>query len=139
MIPSAPVAPGPWPSNTTTVSVPAHPDFVASIRSMVRSTAVVADLALEDVEELQIAVNEAAALLLPLTDPESDALLSARLQVDPGRLSVRMSVAGRDGALIDRQSLAWMMLNTMYPDLQVTEDREPGIEVSRARSDTPGA
>ena len=131
--------PGPWPATTTTVTVPAHADFVASIRALVRSTAVVADLAFEDVEELQIAVNEAAALLLPVVTP-TEPTLSARLDVVPGQLQVRLSVAGRDGAGVDRGSLAWMMLSTLSPDLQVDEvDGVHAIALSRTRSEKPRA
>jgi len=125
----------------TTLCVPAHPDFVASVRAVVRSTAVVADLAMEDVEELQIAVNEAAALLLPLAGSTRGSGLSARLEVEPGRLCVRLWITGaQPGAAVDRGSLAWMMLSTLDPELQVVEaGDERAIEVSRARSGSSGA
>lgn len=142
MSPTMPTIPetAAWPADTLTLGVPAHPDFVASIRSVVRSAAVTVDLAFEDVEELQIAVNEAAALLLPLADRKRGSLLHAKLQVAPGLLCVRLWVAGRLGASIDRTSLAWMMLTALDPELMVVEeDGQPTIEISRVRSATPRA
>lgn len=129
-----------WPSDTITLSVPAHPDFVASIRAIVRSAAVASDLAFEDVEELQIAVNEAAALLLPLADLERSTLLHAHVQVAPALLCVRLSIGARPRAAIDRSSLAWMMLNALDDDLAVTEEGTTHtIEISRERSASPRA
>lgn len=122
-----------WPSAVTDLAVPAHPDFVASVRALVRANAVLADLAVEDVEELQIAVGEAATLLLPLVDG-SPALLAARLRVEHGSLQVGLRVRTSGGGVIDRGSLAWMMLSTLDPDVHVGEGPETTIEISRARS-----
>lgn len=131
--------PGPWPASATTLAVPAHPDFVASVRALVRSTAVLADLAFEDVEELQIAVNEAAALLLPIASP-TDPTLTARLDVAPGRLQVRLAVTADAGTGVDRDSLAWLMLSTLAPGLDVDEeDGVHAIELARSRPEASSA
>jgi len=110
-----------WPASYTAVTVPAHPDFVASIRAMARATAVLADLSLDDVEELQIAVDEAAALLLPLADA-SGRWLRARFEVESGRLVTKLDMSCRAGRGVDRSGLAWMMLTAIDPGVVVTED-----------------
>lgn len=111
----------PWPSSFTAMTVPAHRDFVASIRALARSSAVLADLSLDDVEELQIAVDEAATLLLPLVDPEAK-WLTARFDIEPSRLLTSLSLHCRLGERVDRSGLAWLMLTAIDPDLIVTED-----------------
>ncbi|KAA1419744.1 hypothetical protein FE697_017685 [Mumia zhuanghuii] len=125
-----------WPPNSTVITVPAHPDFVASIRSVARSAAVLADLSLDDVEELQIGVDEAAALLLPLVDTEGT-WLRARFEIDPGGVVITLDLVARDGARLDRSGLAWMMLTAIDPDVAVTEDGAfVAITIVRRRTTT---
>ncbi len=124
------------PASRARVAVPAHPDFVAIVRGAVRSAAVVADLTYEDVEELQIAVNDAAALLLALDEHHADAELAVDIDIDPGRVGLRLSVPGYSGTSLDRESLAWMVLSTIAPDVEVVQDRDVAIEFSRTRAES---
>lgn len=115
---------GNWPSSRTTVTVPAHPDFVASIRAMTRSMAVLADLALEDAETLQMAVDEAAILLLPIIEPAADTL-NAAFEVEEDCVRVALSGRVADGSDVDRTGLPWMMLSAI----------DVGVDVHRAGQD----
>ena len=71
------------------VSVPARPGFVHVLRSVVASFAARLDLSLDDVEEMRIAIDEAAALLLHLHAPATT--LRADLTADRSRLTIRLS------------------------------------------------
>jgi serine/threonine-protein kinase RsbW len=123
-----------WPGNYTAVTVPAHRDFVASIRALTRSSAALADLTLDDVEELQIAVDEAATLLLPLVDPAAR-WLRARFDIAPGRLLTNLSLDCRPGYRLDRSSLAWVMLTAVDPGVAIVEDgSHVTITIERGRS-----
>lgn len=127
-----------WPDDTCTASVPAHPDFVASLRGLVRSTAVLADLTLPEVEELQIATSEAAALLLPLT--AGSGTMGVRVRVASGRLRVSVSVSRAVAGTIDRTSLGWMMLSTLCPDVEVDDDGDvPAVSFTHVSSPARGA
>ncbi|WP_017933672.1 hypothetical protein [Nocardioides sp. Iso805N] len=137
-----------WPSSAVTVKVPAHPDFVASIRAMSRSMAVLADLALEDAEELQMAVDEAAILLLPLlrgadgahSDASTDAdpqMLTATFEVDEGCVGFELSAPCAEGSAVDRTGLPWMMLTAIDSDVSVRPDGDViAIAVTRRREGT---
>lgn len=121
-----------WPSSCAELSVPAHPDLVASVRAMTRAMAVLADLALEHVEELQMAVDEAAILLLPLVDGDGDQLLRTQFEVEDGCVRIVLSVAGRDGAVVDKTGLPWMMLTALDPTAEIrAADGAIGIAISR--------
>jgi hypothetical protein len=125
-----------WPAARTTLCVPAHPDFVASIRAMTRAMAVLADVALEDVEELQMAVDEAAILLLPLVDEAADRCFNADFEVEPGRLRVVLSATCRPGSSVDRTGLSWAMLSAIDADAEVqAQGDELVVAVSRSRED----
>jgi serine/threonine-protein kinase RsbW len=71
------------------VSIPARADAVHVVRAVVASVGARVDLAIDDVEELRIAVDEAAALLLHLHAPPGR--LTATVSVDAGELSIRIA------------------------------------------------
>jgi serine/threonine-protein kinase RsbW len=71
------------------VSIPARADVVHVLRAVVASVGARLDLPIDDVEELRIAVDEAAALLLHVHSPTGR--LTATLSVDSGRLSIRIA------------------------------------------------
>ena len=71
------------------VSIPARAGAVHVLRATVASVGARLDLPIDDVEELRIAVDEAAALLLHLHAPA--ARLTATMSVDAGTLAIRIS------------------------------------------------
>jgi serine/threonine-protein kinase RsbW len=71
------------------VSVPARADLVHVLRAVAASVGARLDLPIDDVEELRIAVDEAAVLLLHLHAPTGR--LTATLSVETGRLSIRIA------------------------------------------------
>ncbi|MCA1982709.1 hypothetical protein [Nocardioides nematodiphilus] len=126
----------PWPSYGTSLQVPAHPDFVAAIRAMTRSMAVLADVSLEDAEDLQMAVDEAAILLLPLVDDSVAPALSVEFELGADGVVVRLSAACRPGAEVDRSGMPWAMLVAIDPATAVqSQDGRVAIEISRRRED----
>ncbi len=71
------------------VTVPAAPGFVHVLRTVVASVAARLDLAIDGVEEMRIAIDEAASLLLHLQVPV--ATLRAEITADPAGLTIRLS------------------------------------------------
>lgn len=124
-----------WPSSNATVTVPAHADFLASVRAMTRAMAALADVALDDVEELQMAVDEAAILLLPLVDESGERSLTAEFEVEDSCVQVALSAACRPDAAVDRLGLPWVMLSAIDPGVQVSERGagELAITITRRR------
>lgn len=123
------------PSGSVTLSVPAHRDFVAGIRALTRSTAMLCDLTVDDVEDLQIAVDEAATLLLPLVDERGDKQLRADFEVGPGHLRITLVVQRHADTMPDRKGLAWAMLSALDADVSVNADgSDVAIAMSRSRA-----
>lgn len=123
-------------SETVLIEIPARPEFVATVRAAARSASALADLAVSDVEELQIAVDEAATLLLPLVDPSGTARLDARFTVDEGALGVTLSAECMPDSDIDRAGMAWLMLTGLDPEVEVhAAERVVSISIGRQRSD----
>jgi len=71
------------------VTVPAGPGFVHVLRTVVASVAARLDFAIDGVEEMRIAIDEAAALLLHLHAPAT--MLRAEITADPSALTIRLS------------------------------------------------
>jgi serine/threonine-protein kinase RsbW len=71
------------------VSVPARPGFVHVLRTVVASVTARLDLSLDDVEDMRIAIDEAAALLLAMHGPATT--LRAELVAALGNLTIRLS------------------------------------------------
>ena len=71
------------------VTVPARPGFVHVLRAVVASVAARLELAIDDVEEMRIAIDEAAALLLHLHGPVT--VLRAELTADSAGLTIRLA------------------------------------------------
>jgi serine/threonine-protein kinase RsbW len=118
------------------IQVPGSPEYVSTIRAVTRSVCALADLAADDVEELQIAVDEAATLLLPLIDAAGHGRLEARFTVESGHLGVTLCVqTASSGADVDRSGMAWIMLTGLDPDVRVDRDgSDLSITIRRARS-----
>jgi len=124
-----------WPSRTVELTVPAHEDFVAAVRAQTRSMAVLTSLGVDDVEELQMAIGEAATLLLPVVDLATPFF---RIEFDllPDGMRIALRARVRPGAAIDREGLAWMLLTALDPHVEVTGSDETCIVISRTRSNS---
>ena len=124
-----------WGAAPIEISVPAHPDFVAAIRAAARTAAVLSDLAVDDVEEVQLAVDEAATLLLPLVGGAGE-LLRASFEVTDRLLRVALSAPSRPGVEPDTSGLPWIMLTGLDPTVEIVRDGPVvTIVLRRSRSD----
>lgn len=77
------------------VSVPARPDFVHVLRSVIAGVAARMDLSVEDIDDLRIALDEACAQMLE--GPAMAERLTMRLTIVPGTLDVSVSTDGEAG------------------------------------------
>lgn len=71
------------------LTVPAMPEFIHLMRAVVASVAARQDLSLDSIDDLTIAVDEAAAYLMG-SDPSDDIVL--KVGVDEGSVVARVSV-----------------------------------------------
>jgi serine/threonine-protein kinase RsbW len=103
-----------------TVRLPALRRYVGSVRTLTTALAAQCDLTVDDIEDVQIAIDEACALLLQHA-PRSQAWLDLQFLINDGRLvaDVRMDV--QSGAEIDRTGLSWMVLSSVTDTLDFDE------------------
>jgi serine/threonine-protein kinase RsbW len=95
------------------LTVPADPAYLSVMRSATAGLGTHLNLTMDEIEDLQIAVDEACALLIAGRE-HPDRLLATNFTVDHGRLTVRI-----DGpaAVLPDESFAWTMLHALSTGL----------------------
>jgi serine/threonine-protein kinase RsbW len=115
------------------VVAPADVAYVSTLRLTTASLAARCELTIDDIEDLRLAVDEACALLLPHASPQSR--LTARFELNTGRLQVSTSVSTLDAAEPDRDGFGWTVLGALATSVDVVQDGERlTISVVKARA-----
>ena len=91
--------------------LPADSAYVSVLRTTTAALAARLDFTIDDIEDLRIAVGEACALVLP--EPQDGGRLLARFELEPGRLTVRVTAPARGMTEPDYDSFAWQVLDTL--------------------------
>jgi histidine kinase-like protein len=121
-------------TNHIVVSGPAHPETLSVLRSVAASVGARADLPYERIEELRIAVDEAATLALRAGDA-SELRLTLDL-TDPGSLRVVLATDATITVWPDGQitSWNWIVLDQLAEGamLSVDEQQHPAVRFAWA-------
>ena len=116
---------------TVTLRVPASSAYVVLIRAAVSAMCARLDFTIDRIEDVKLAVDEAAALLL------SDAPTGADLYVDftpdaPDGLLVSMTAATIHGRSLQRDSFTWTVLTALVDEVVATVSASRDLTVSLA-------
>lgn len=98
--------------------VPADGRFVAALRSLATALGAQCDLTVDEIEDLQIAVDESCALLLPHVQHPGE-WLTARFSLAPRTVDFVASVPA-EAAAPDRTGFPWAVLSAVAEGLEVT-------------------
>ena len=118
-------------STTVSLALPADPESIALVRAVVAGVASRLALPYDSVDDLRIAAAEASALLLT-ESPEGTRL---RVDLEPSDVDLRLTIWVEGGgeaspALIDREGLAWRVIEGLADEHGLTEvDGSPAIEL----------
>ncbi|MGH2725235.1 MAG: ATP-binding protein [Actinomycetota bacterium] len=116
-----------------TVTVPARPEFVHVLRTVVASVASRLDLGYDAIDELRIVVDEACGLLLRLPSAGPVLFLRASLEKDSVELTACLEAEPDDWpAPRAEQGLAWRVLAGLTDEATfVRWDGRPAVRVSK--------
>lgn len=116
-----------------TITIPASADHVSLLRALVGMYAARQDFTLEEVDDLRMAVEEAAVQLLRRVSGDH---LEMVVGSSDGTVHARLSGAvGGDEPVMDRSSFSWTILSALSDDVQVdTVDGMGVVRLSKARS-----
>jgi len=124
-----------------TVSVPARPDFIHVLRSVVGAVAARADFTFDAIDDLRLAVDEASAQLLSFSAPATNLTLRITL-TDEGGMDVVASTDADvtsgswppDGA---ERSLTWQVLSALADEAQFERDGSgPALRIRKRKEAT---
>ena len=102
--------------------LPADSAYAAVLRTLTAGLAARLDFTMDDIEDLRIAVSEAAAMVLDEADPGAD--LICRFRLEPGELRLDCSTTSNSPAEPDYDSFGWQVLTTLTTEASV--DLAPG-------------
>lgn len=128
------------PDPSVTLQIPASSAYVALIRAAVSAMCARLDFTVDRIDDVKLAVDEAAALLLG--DAPPDVNLSVTFTPDPpDGIMVRMSSRTVHGRSLERDSFTWTVLTALVDDVVATvgPDRTMTITlaVHRGQADRP--
>jgi serine/threonine-protein kinase RsbW len=113
-------------TNTIVIKVPPTAAHLAVLRTAVGGVAVRDSFSLDQVNDLRLAVEEAATHLLHHV---RKGLIEMTLSLTPAGLTVRLRAeVDMPGTIIDESSLSWMILRALTDEVRV-ESQQSGITV----------
>ena len=115
------------------IEIPATADHVSLLRALVGIYAARQDFTLDEVDDLRMAVEEAAIQLLRrLTGDRLELTVST---VAGGVVAALSGAVAPDEPVVDRSSFSWTILNALADDVAVdTRDRTAVVSLSKLRS-----
>ena len=105
-------------ANLIRLCLPARADMVPTVRAVTADLARRADFDLDAVADLRLAVDEACAELVRLSNPTQ--LLYGAFRVDDGQVHLSVSVRATDAAArIDPEGFGWRVLRALTDEVSV--------------------
>ena len=126
-------AAAPRPGERTALKVPARSAYLGLVRTVVAAVAAAADFSVDDIEDLRMAADEAAALMM--SGAHRDAVLHLMIEVGEHDLAISVT-APSTGVTISTDSFAWTVLSTLADTAEhTTQGDTTTISVTKSRSD----
>ena len=97
------------------LSVPAHGAFLSLIRTTSAAVAARLDLTIDEIEDLRIAVDEAAAILLgdPAAEGPGDRSVDVTFGLDANTFVITLSAETGTAAAPDQTGFGWTVLSAL--------------------------
>lgn len=98
--------------------LPAQGVYVSVLRTTTAGLAARLDFTLDDIEDLRMAVGEAAAIVLETASEDTD--LEARFWLGDRTMTVTVATSTSRSPDVDEDSFAWQVLTTLATSAEVT-------------------
>jgi len=114
-----------------TLKVPANGAFVVLIRAAISAMCARLDFTIDRIEDVKLAVDEAAALLL--SDAPDGTELDVRFTPDaPDGIRVEMTAPTTHGRSLQRDSFTWTVLTALVDEVVATVSADRKLTISLA-------
>lgn len=115
---------------TVHLRIPADAGYLSLLRTLVGGCAGRENFTLDQIDDLRMAVDEAAAQLLRQATGDSIELAMTATQ---DALELHVSATTAPATLIDRGSFSWTILQALADELEVDDDRDHAVVTLRKR------
>jgi len=119
------------------ITVPALGQYVAVLRTAAAGVAAGADLTLDDIDDLRMAVDEACSVLLDQSIPGGE--LRCGFTLAPHEVRVEASVHSLHPVLPSRTGFAWMVLTSLSTSVDVAVHGDDEVTISLLHTASTGA
>jgi len=109
------------------LTVPADGGYLGVLRTATATLAARLQFALDEIEDLRIAVDEACAMLLP--DAVTGSGLVCHFAMSPAALAITVSVPTRSGRTPRRNTFAWTVLTSLAGEVQAEAEPDGTVTV----------
>lgn len=99
------------------LKLPADSAYASVLRTLAAGLAARLDFTMEDIEDLRMAVSEAASMVL--AEADTDAEMLCRFGLEPSQLTLVVSTTAAAPATPDYDGFGWQVLTTLAADAQV--------------------
>ena len=118
---------------SVTITIPASADHVSLLRALIGMYAARQDFTLEEVDDLRMAVEEAAVQLLRRVSGD-DLEMAVRNDEGTVRATLSGTISG-EAPVMDRNSFSWTILSALSDDVRVDTVAGQGVvELSKRRT-----
>lgn len=108
------------PGGRMQIRLPAEDSWLAMARSVAFSLGVRAELDIDAVEDLKMAVDEACARLVRLAPAGAE--ITGDFQIDPDAVRITLSAPGAEPAPGDTESFGWHVLSVLTDELSMRRE-----------------
>lgn len=116
-------------SDTVTLTIPSDTAYVAMARSVAASMSAQADLPIDQLEDVRLAVDEALSQVI--ADAPPDSAITCTYTVDGADLAIAVSGTSLSGAVPSTGTFSWIVLRALVDD--VSADVSDGTLTLRLR------
>ena len=126
--------------SAVTVTVPARPDFIHVLRSVVAAVAARAEFTFDAIDDLRLAVDEAGAQLLSYASPASTLSLSVTINDDGSGVEVLVSTdadvaSGQWPPAGAERTLTWQVLSALADEARFERlDAGPALRLRKRKA-----
>lgn len=120
-----------------TLTLPARTSYVSVARTLAAAMAARADLSVDQLEDVRLAVDEACSLIL--AEADADGTITCAFALDGDTLLIEVTGHTRSGSTPPTDGFSWMVLSALVDDVTARSDDHTVTIALRAAARADGA
>lgn len=119
-------------SGDINVSLPARPEYLHILRSVVASAAATMDFTIDAIDDLRLVVDEACGQVLELSPDSSLLMLAITIREDTLELTVSSDGSSARAPEDLQDSMAWTILSALSDSVSIEDGAMPAVRLTKS-------